>query len=370
MARTAIRTYQEGGYVNPYLAGLPGQAPLPDVPPPQPQPPEVTGQVTPQQAPAGAGGQAPPPAAPPPPPSTAIQTQPQQPEFDHDKDWDASENDESQKLSILRSHRGDNAFISGIPAPLDPKQNPEWQKAEEVNALIPKMTNKKMITDSQKYVKSTTDRILRETQHQNDAAIREFHNKEKAELSRADAVPLDTSKQGAVHTEAKGIFDQEALRYDENAKNGKTVQDQQEAEERKRASPIVTLAKPGQREQIVRRLVQLNRDILSGEDGARLLMEIATPPRAGQKGQNGYTGRGAANYGYGGKDAVGNVGLVTSMGYIRVPKDVYQTIKNARIEGYNNALKYRTDLQKQREEEAKPGWWSRNVTEPVMKAIQ
>lgn len=365
--RTAIRTYQSGGLVDPQQDYVPyaetPQAQVPITTPP------VTTPVTPapqQPSPAAAGQQTP---ALPPTTTTgqAIDTQPKQPEFDHDIDVQAWKENEDRAFNPknVASHRGDNRYLAG-EAPKAQKfdqSHPDWERLEQMRQLLPQIEKEDTSKTKSKYKTAFAmwDKQMKEAQrnidNENKRASQDFYRIEKQEQNKADAKAFDTVNIANLDPMIDGGFAKQAGVLGEAGKVN--PQARQKSERLTAMSPLTTM-KEHERRMAARNIIALNTERnFNADDASRIIMEIATPPPIGQKGPNGARGRAAANYVPYGVDVVGNYIIQTSAGKIRVHPETFKMLKNAKDDGYNRGLKYEDDLAKRRADEAKDGWFTR-----------
>jgi hypothetical protein len=358
MMPTAIRTYQSGGDVTPFYQPLPmtpgGTPALPVEPANQPAP-GAAGQTTPAQPPPAAVRTTPIPGVTP----GAPTQQGLPPDFD-DRDLEASNTAEADAFKSVASHRGDHRFLSGsMPEPLKLEDHPEYKTIQEAQDLLNQM-DPKTAKRMQPQLTRLQTRVQRETDNKNKSARGDFIRQETQALSKADAQGIDPLRIPDLDTHVGNGYSTVAKTFDQQIQQG-SPPDRQRAEQRLVSSPLKTM-EPDQQLSAARSILSLNKaQNMSPSDAARIVVQLGTPPPRGQKGDNGLTGRGAANYIPVTSDVLGNRILKTEMGHIRVDPDTYQQIKNARLKGYKASLDYQKKLDADRAEEQKPGAVSRAI---------
>lgn len=369
--RRAINTYQGGGQFE-----FDPQGRMVPVQPWTPPTPEVT-QEQPQQPSPGAAGQTTPAQ---PTPSKAIDTSglvkvvPEPPMTDPDQDmniWAEREYRQFEDPDTARvlSHRGDNRpLMSDAEAKqYRPEFHADWPKYQEAIDLVNQFAQSNP-TFSQKLAKQAKDIGDRIRREQKDA-FKMAHEKAKSEAA-ADARTLDARPLPATQEEKlDDTIRTSTATYDATmyTKNPAIVspQDKHDANEARTASPLNTMTET-ERNRVVRDLVYLNRDKIGVDDAVRILMNAGSPVKPGADALNGLRGKAAARFEPHGVDAVGNRFIKMKDGMVvRMSPGVYELLAKKRSQGYDAAAKFRSELDRQREEERKPGFVGRNILQPL-----
>lgn len=344
--RTAIKTYQSGGVVEP------DQPPSMLFPPLQGVTPEVTPAPVPdtiQQ-----------------PPSTAIQTAPPFPqprpeapaEIDHDADmpqWQATEAAAFKPVNIA-SHRGDNRFIGGEkPTGMELQDHPEYPKFEEMKQVASKIADRRSYNAAHSDLKAMETRLRRETDRQNAAEQKAFFGKERSELQKADATSIRLKEMPEIDQQIDTSISN--LQKTQQANLSAAPQLRQKSEQYLKVSPLATMGEE-QRRAAIRRIAALNAERqMSIPQATGVLFDLATPvdPNSPTPPINGLKGRAAADYKPRFVDVIGNRLIETRGGMVRVDPDTYKAITNARNAGYNAMLKHQKELAAKRADQDKPG---------------
>lgn len=371
--RTAIRTYQSGGPVD-------GAQLLDERYFPPTGQGDVTGPVTssPQTVQAQAPPPAPPPSAidpsqqPPPfmrqqaPPPTAIQTTPPAGDFtDHDVDLPRKTQMENEAWQITRSHRGGKGIVDKPPPEITTQEHPEWENYKRAVEIFNGYDEK-----TKKAKRPQLDHMLNkidaDTRAANKKALAQHTAEQKQALLKVDEERVAALKVPELNSLIDDGLSKVASVYDDVIKKG-APQDAQAMAMKREMSPLNTMTNL-QQKYVIRNIMGLNRD-LDADQAAQLLVVMGQPPEHGKPGVNGLKGRAATNYKPDSIDAIGNRQVVVpSFGTIRIAPEMLELIEKAHRKGYDNGLKYKSDLASKRTEAAKPDWFTRNVTQPVTDA--
>lgn len=368
--RTAIKTYQTAGEVEYDDQGRPFMRP--------PVTPEVT-QERPQQPSPGAAGQATPATPPPPTPTptpappaaittgpTLVRTVPEEPMTDPDEHrniWLKREQIrfEDPETAKVISHRGDHRPLEDDVSPdqYGVQFHPEYPNYREGLELVDKYTrtNPKLAASMNKQL----DAMRRRMSQDQMLKYRAQHEKVKSAAANElragfDARPLPPAQEEKLDESIKtSLSNYDATMFGPKNPAIVTPQDRHEANEQKAVSPMMTLPIDKQNA-IIRNLIYFNRDAISTEDAVRIMMKLGSPVKPGAPAANGLRGRYAARFEPYGIDAVGNRSVKLEDGsVVRMSPQVYKLLGDARLKGYDAGTKFRTELQKQRDEEKKPG---------------
>jgi hypothetical protein len=216
-------------------------------------------------------------------------------------------------------------------------------------------------------MKALDNKIKRETAAANRQNKIDWQNKERAQLQQIEGKGYSEADLGTINSTISTAMTDSAADI-QKAKDGNDPVARIKAERLEAAGPAATFAKnPATFNNIAINIKALNPHLnLSAATAAQLAGVLVTPPMPGDKSPNGYRGRAAANYLPAGHDMIGNRGIQTMYGYIRVSPTIYTAINDARIAGYNGLMKYEADLAKKRKEQAEPSWFGRNVIDPLV----
>lgn len=380
--RTAIRTYQGGGEIGAELLDERYFPTEPEVTPPV----TPTPQASPEQPPPGAAGPTPTPtpppgAAPPPPPppepppvqgdqpqvvpygqprpgpgpraGQAIDTTGQQTqEFDHDADLPKQTSAETKAWQVQRSPIGDQRILPSQPPETYKNQDdprwPDYQRAFEIYNKKDTRTQTKLRPQLNKlYGEIDADTKLKNRQEHDT-----FMKDQREQLRKLDADYYKTLQTPNLNGLIDTGLSTTAKSFDDVIQNG-TPQQKQEAELKRRMSPLDTMSNSEQK-YVIRNILALNKK-LDADQAAQVLTLIGSPVMPGQKGVNGFTGRAGTKYAPDSTDLLGNRQIrVPGFGLIRITPEFLETVNKRRVEGYNAGLKYKVDTEAARKKAKEP----------------
>lgn len=358
MRPTAIRTYQGGGAIEydireptvPFQQAEEPNVEIAQAPPPAPMP-----------APAKPPGQAFDPNA---------LVKPATPVVDTDPDADINIWKEREQSAFhdpattkIFSHRGDNPQINQKDrGEFSLQAHPEYERFRQAVELYNaaqrpeyagQISKQQMRTMNSDIARMEARMRKEQTQKYND-----FHEKEKIDARRVDAMPLPYGQEEKMEDSInKALTDYDTRRF---GANFSTAQERNAAQEMRAGSIYnTTTRQPTELQSAIRNIYTLNRDKLGVNDAAMMAIIMGQPVKPGAKGFNGLNGRAAANFDLMGRDSIGNRFVVVNTDSgprkIRMNESTYDFLNGLRYDGYKKIIEH----QKKLDEARKPGMLGR-----------